>query len=473
MSRSSQLAKNTMILSIGTFLPKFVSIITLPVLTGYLTKEEYGTYDLITVMVSLLLPSVTLQIKAAAFRFLIDERENADRQKDIITNLLIFTLPVSAAALCVLFFVLHDVSPAIRIWICLYYLCDIVVGTIRQIARGLSYNLKYAISAIMSAIGKMLFAVILVWWFHSGLYGAVISLTGASLFSLAYLSISIKIWRYIDIAYLSKSTLKSLVGYSWPLVPNELSLWVMRLSDRIVVTSVMGLAANAVYAVANKIPSIINLAQGSLTLAWQENATIASKDNDAPQYYTHMFHVILRLQAGFFCLITGATPILFKLLIRGDYQDAYHQMPVLCFGIFYAGMATHLGGIYVAHKASKSVGITTVIAAIINLVTDLGTIRWIGLYAASGSTLISYLFLCIYRMIDVRKIVELTYNAKQILIMHVVMATVCVLFYFDGFAFKAINFILGTGLFLILNRDLLSAVLKRKRKKGSRRRYES
>ena len=69
MSRESRLIKNTAILSVGTFLPKLASVVTLPILTGCLTKKEYGTYDLLTILVSLFLPSITLQIQAAAFRF--------------------------------------------------------------------------------------------------------------------------------------------------------------------------------------------------------------------------------------------------------------------------------------------------------------------------------------------------------------------------------------------------------------------
>ena len=87
MSRKSNLAKSTLILSIGTFLPKLAGFITLPILTGYLTKEEYGTYDLITILVSLLLPQLTLQIKSAAFRFLLDVRENFEKQKEIVSNI--------------------------------------------------------------------------------------------------------------------------------------------------------------------------------------------------------------------------------------------------------------------------------------------------------------------------------------------------------------------------------------------------
>ena len=67
MSRESSLIKNSVVLAVGTFFPKFVAIITLPLLTGYLTQEEYGYYDLISTLVSLLLPVATLQIQSAAF----------------------------------------------------------------------------------------------------------------------------------------------------------------------------------------------------------------------------------------------------------------------------------------------------------------------------------------------------------------------------------------------------------------------
>ena len=76
MSREGKLAKNTLILSIGTFLPKLASIITLPVLTGCLTQSEMGTYDVILILESLFLPTATLQIQTAAFRFLIDARDD-------------------------------------------------------------------------------------------------------------------------------------------------------------------------------------------------------------------------------------------------------------------------------------------------------------------------------------------------------------------------------------------------------------
>jgi hypothetical protein len=91
----------------------------------------------------------------------------------------------------------------------------------------------------------------------------------------------------------------------------------------------MGIEANAVYVVANKIPGLLSIAQNTFTMAWQENASVVSRDRDASEYYSSMFRTMFDLMAGFFGLLIAATPILFRLLIRGDYAAAYNQIPIL------------------------------------------------------------------------------------------------------------------------------------------------
>ena len=347
MSREGKLAQNTLILSIGTFLPKFAALVTLPILTGYLTKEEMGTYDLVTVLVSLILPSATLQIQTAAFRFLIDVRDDEVQCRKIVTNIMVFIIPVSIAALAVLYMFLPGDRTLVKILICLYFFADIIVNAERQIARGLNHNMEYSISAIVSAVGKMLFAMIFVWQLRLGLTGAVTALMSASILSAIVLSAAIRINELIDLSLVDKAVMRELIQYSWPMVPNSMSMWVMRVSDRFVVTLFMGVSANAVYSVANKIPSLLTLAQNTFTMAWQENASIVSKDDDAEAYYTQMFKTMFNIMAGFLGLLICATPLLFAILIRGDYGEAYFQMPILFLGMFFFSMCTFLGGIYV------------------------------------------------------------------------------------------------------------------------------
>lgn len=461
MSREGKLAKNTLILSIGTFLPKLASFVTLPILTGYLTQTEMGIYDLITILESLLLPTVTLQIQAAAFRFLIDVRDDEEKVKEIVTTITAFIIPTSLISLVILYFCLGGTSSSIRILICLYFLADIFTNAARQVCRGLNENLEYSISAILSSLGKMIFAVICVYYLRAGLKGTVIALLMSSLFSLFYLMFRAKVYQYVVPGYFNAAKLSEMLRYSWPMVPNSMSSWVMRVSDRLVVTFFMGIEANAVYAVANKIPGLLTIAQNTFTMAWQENATVVSRDRDASEYYSSMFRTMFDLMAGFFGLLIAATPILFRLLIRGDYAAAYNQIPILFVGMFFFSMSTFLGGIYVAYKESKSVGITTTAAAACNLIVDIATIRWIGLYAASGSTLISYLFLFIFRSIDVQRIVKVKYSLTHILVILSIMAAESVMCFMQRPVLNVINLVLGFTVFMVINKSFVKAVLKK------------
>ena len=95
MSREKNLIKNTAILSLGTFVPKFITVFITPILTAKLTKAEYGSYDLVITLVALLLPATTLQISSAAFRFLIDQKDDNLKCKKIISSIFTFVVVTS------------------------------------------------------------------------------------------------------------------------------------------------------------------------------------------------------------------------------------------------------------------------------------------------------------------------------------------------------------------------------------------
>lgn len=460
MSREGKLAKNTIILSLGTFLPKLASFITLPILTGYMTKSEYGTYDLIIVLVSLFLPAITLQIQTAAFRFLIDVRDKEENIKSIVTNIFVFIVPVSFAALTVLFFCLNKISVEIRLMIGLYFFFDVIVNSLRQVARGLSKNINYSFSAIISSGLQLILVTIFVMKLKNSLLGAVLSLFLAEFLSAVYLFFSAGIYKYIDFSTLSKNEIKRLIAYSWPMVPNSISMWVMRVSDRLVLTFFMGVSANAVYAVANKIPQLLTLAQTTFTMAWQENASIVSKDEDAPKYYSNMFRMLFDLMAGAMSVIIAFTPLLFKLLVRGEYDAAYIQIPILLLGMLFFALSSYIGGIYVAYMKTVSVGVTTFVSAIINLVIDLSLVNVIGLYAASISTLVSYIFLFIYRIIDVKKIVPVKYDKLHMVIVFICILISCVLCMVQNFYCNIINCVLSCVIFIVFNKNFINMITK-------------
>lgn len=460
MSREGSLVKNTLILSIGTVIPKFASFIVLPILTGYLTKAEYGTYDLITVLCSLFLPAVTLQIQTAAFRFLIDKKNDVDGKKGIISNIIFFLIPISLASLIILFLVLHNYSIATRILIGAYFFFDVFFGACGQIARGLQKNKVYAEASVISSLSNLLFVIVFVYILRWGLNGTIICMCVSMLAPTMVMILQLKLWQYIDIRSFDGAILKELLGYSWPMVPNAMSMWIMNASDRLVISAFLGIEANAVYAVAKKIPNIVTIAQSTFTMAWQESASLASDDKDSETYYSKMYDTVFSMMAGIMAFITACMPILFKLLIRGDYDEAYYQMPILVMGMFFFSVSSYLGGIYVAKKETKSVGVTTMVAAVINLVTNLMMVRFIGVYAASISTLISYIFLAFFRMHNIQKYATVKYNVPKIVIVLIILVVISSCSYVRTMPMYVIEFVFAFIVMIVLNKEILVGMSK-------------
>ena len=98
----------------------------------------------------------------------------------------------------------------------------------------------------MDAIFQVVFIILLVYILRLGIYGAVLTLIIAAGVSIFILLIKTKIYKYCSIDKISKKVIKDLIQYSWPMVPNNMSMWVMRVSDRFVLTFFLGPSANAI-----------------------------------------------------------------------------------------------------------------------------------------------------------------------------------------------------------------------------------
>lgn len=83
-----------------------------------------------------------------------------------------------------------------------------------------------------------------------------------------------------------------------------------------------------------------------------------------------------------------------------------------------------------AYEAS-TIARTTIAGAIINVLVNLALIRFIGLYAASISTLVSYASTALYRRIDIRKYIKIKVNVKNILLNSVAVVFVTLSYYFN------------------------------------------
>ena len=461
MNREKAFATNTIILGLGTFVPRLFDFITLPILTGYLSIDEYGTYDLLLTIVGLLLPIVTLQIQAAGFRYLIDKRDDSGCCRVIISNILVFITSVSIITLTAFFLLLKNQSILLRVLICLYLFLDALYNCIGQISRGLSDNVGYAIGALGLSAVKTVLIIIFVALNAHGLNGIVLSFVLAYLFADLVLAMRIRLHKYVKFSVVSFTEIRKLLKYSWPLIPNNLSTWVLNMSDRLVITYFWGTSVNAIYAAANNIPNIVNVARSVLIMAWQENASMAVKDKDAEAYFTKMYRTIFSMIVGVTAFLIGIMPVLFKILIRGNYAKAYYQMPILFIGVFFGCISSFQAGIYVAHMKTLEVGVSTFVCALINLGLDLVLVRSIGIYAGSISTVVSYFLLFLYRLIDIKRFQKITYYYKELFGGICILVIMAMLGSINYVGLNVFNFFMGCVFLIAGNKAVIMKIMEK------------
>lgn len=454
MSREKDLLKNTFILGIGYAVPALVSFLILPLYTAFLTKTEYGTYDLITILLSLIMPTITLQVKSSVFRFLIENRDSESERRYYISTAYLFTVAISILSLFVLFGILSGIPVFTKVLICVYIFQEVIIDLSKQTARGLGLLNKYILSITINAILLLAFSYVLLSNMQKGLNGVLIALNGALIAANIYIFITLGLKKYISFHSFNRIHLKRMLSFSAPMVPNSISLWVVKLSDRLVVTFFMGIEANAVYSVANKIPSLLSQLVGVFNLSWQENASLAVNDKDAANYYSEISQRTIDFLLGAAAVLMASMPFLFKILIKGSYEGAYNQMPILICGIFFSCLSSCYGSIYIALKKTKFIGITSVIGAVLNLAINILLINKLGLYAASLSTVISYCIIYFSRVVQLKKYIHMQLNWKRNFISFTVLLLVCIIYYFKNPYANAIVFVISSGLFIILNKEI-------------------
>ena len=457
MVKKNGLLFNTFILTLGTVVPKALMLLMLPLYTFFLSKSDYGIYDLAITIINLLIPLITLQIPSGVFRMLLN---NSDHKKIISSANFILIISMIISTI-ILLLATTNIDGDIKYLFILYMMLNLIFQYLLEICRGLNFNKKYAISCIINAFLMTILSLIFLVIFQLQIYGLLFAIIVAQLIVDIYLLISIKFKYYIATNDIDKKYMKELVKYSVPLIPNSLSWWIVNVSDRLIISLFLGIESSAVYAISNKIPSVYSLFYNAFNLSWQENASINYSHGNVDEYYSIIFDNLFKFLLSGLTLLISILPFVFKILVSNEYSLAYYQMPILCVSLLFSSVATFFGGIYVAKKDTKKLGISTIIAAAINILINICLIRYIGLYAASISTLLSYIIICIYRYVDIRKTIKIKIEFNKYKKIGVSLFPIICIFYLENTYLNIFGFLFSLILFITLNKNLIKKLTKR------------
>lgn len=246
-----------------------------------------------------------------------------------------------------------------------------------------------------------------------------------------YLFFKLKAWKYYKPKLVDLSLIKEVCGYSLPLVPNQISGWILSASDRTIIAKFLSVAENGVYSVANKFSNLVGTFYGFFNLAWVETVSVHYNDSDRDEFIGDMMETVSNLFVSICVGIIAIMPFVFPVMVNQQYGNAYYQIPILLIAVIFQILVGLYSAIYIALKKSSTIARTTIAGAIINVLVNLALIRFIGLYAASISTLVSYASTALYRRIDIRKYIKIKVNVKNILLNSVAVVFVTLSYYFN------------------------------------------
>jgi len=380
-----------------------MTFLLLPLYTSVLDAKEYGIVDLLNTFMSLLLPIIGLQIEKGVFRELLEARKIQEDKCKIITNGLFVV--VTQCIISVPVFVV--ISPFIHNNYLFFLLANVLayvfVSFMQQVARGLNKINEYALGSFINAIGTIVFNVLFLVIFKLGVYGMLLGTFFGFLVALIYYVWTLHLSSYIRIGTFNKATLKILFRYSLPLIPNALAWWVFSASDRVIVSSILGLDANGILAISLKFSTIIITVYNIFHASWIESVSLAIKDADISVFFNHITNIALKLFTSLSLIIITIMPFMFPILIDSNFSSAYPLIPIAIIATILNVLQGLISAIYTAKYNTKSIAYTSLVAAIINIIIHLALIKFIGLYASVVSTLVAFFVLTAHRIIDVNK----------------------------------------------------------------------
>ena len=470
MDRNKKLLKNTIIITISKICTQLITFLLLPFYTGILSTAEYGTIDLLNTIVTLLIPIITFQLEQAAFRELIESRADIEKESTIITTSLIIILFQFTLYSIIFFIIFPFINNNYKVFLYINIATAIFSSFFLQIARGLGDNKKYAIGSFISASFTIIFNVFLLAIVKMRVEGMLIANIIGQIANCTFLFFSLHLSKYISYKYIDKKKALSLLKYSIPLVPNQISWWVFNVSDRVIVSCILGVAKNGLLSAASKFSSVYVMVFSIFNMSITETIAVHIKDKDIEDYFNKIFNTITTLFLSICIFAISCMPIVFPLLINSKFAESYGLIPILLISSFFNIIVSLIGIIYIAHKNTKAVANTSIISAIINIISHLLMIKYFGLYAAAISTFLAFFTMTIYRMFDMKKkYFAIKLDKKNIFFSTILLAMVTIIFYINKMFFNIISPILSLIIIFFLNRKIILSlfnIIKNKFNKG-------
>lgn len=387
------------LVGISNILVSFSGLILVILLTKNFSIQDYGMWvqvGTVTVLVPLL---ATLGLDHAMSRYLasVEKKEKIQEAFYSITGL----VTVVSLIICFILFLFSktiavtlfngNVTIAVILPLIAFFGCLNLINF--SFFRAFQKMKLYSLSSLLL---PYLTVVMIVYVVKTGL-GIVEAVMGLFIIQLILFTatsaliiwdIGFKIPRFSDT--------REYLSFGIPLIPSNLSSWMVDQSDRLIIGIMWGTAFVGYYSPGYTLGSTIFMLAVPFGIILTPLLSSYYDKNKLEQVKTvlrySLKYFLLMAIPSFFFLSLLSKPILLILTTPEIAQNGYIITPFVALSLLLFGIYGIVGHIFIINKKTNFIGKIWVIAAILNIVLNLIFIPQFGIIAAAVTTLIAYTF---------------------------------------------------------------------------------
>lgn len=395
------LKKSIGIYSVTNILDKAVPFLMLPVLTHYLSPEDFGTVAMFLVLVSVLFPFIGLNIHGAINRQFID-KDQVDIASYIgnslyillVSTLIVGSLVLLSSNLIEKYFLVPKSWLMVVSIITATSMLSEVVLAIYNISHK---PIHYGLFKILRTLTIYTFITILVVGFNQGWEGRVHGqFYGELIFSFIalYLLYHAKLLSFTMRPDYIKSTLK----FGIPLIPHAFGAVMISLTDRLLITNLVGIEETGIYVVGVQVGVIVSVLIGSIKQAWtpyffdklKTDLSISNKE------IVKMTYTIILAILCLSMLFSLLVPFFVPYIVSHTFTRSMDYISWIVFAFAIQGIYHLFAGYFFYFRKTHILMILTFSVAIINLIISYFLILENGPVGAAQGTIISYLIITVF-----------------------------------------------------------------------------
>jgi O-antigen/teichoic acid export membrane protein len=415
-------AHSTLLRSAGVYVTtsminSAIPFLMLPILTRYLSPFDYGIVAMFQVLTGIVSTLTGLSTHGAISRQYF-EKDKIDFPK-YISNCLYILILSSIITAVVLWLLSGWISkytqfPSSWLWSVMIVSCGqfviLIVLILWQVQVSSVYYGVFQILITSANIGLSLWLIIgLGMGWQGRIQGQVWSYL---VFSLVGLYILWKggwlKWHY-EAAYV-----KNALKFGVPLIPHSLGGWAIGMTDRILITNMIGIVDTGIFVVGAQIGMLIGLFEDAFNRAWVPWFFGQLKKDDPGVNLriikiTYLYNVLIFFLA---IVLAWITPWLLNFFVGSDFKDAGKYVIWIAMGYAFNGMYKMAANYIFYTQKTHLLAWMTFFIALANVGISYVLIRHNGAVGAAQGTMLTFLLCYLITWIVSARVYKMPWNLK-------------------------------------------------------------